>query len=75
MSGDMGDTSPTLGRGGAVPWQETHPVLERHHFAQDYTSGQWTMTELCLRYGVSRNTGYKWLEGYWQEGGTNRVDW
>lgn len=57
-----------------MPWQETHPVLERHHSAQDYTSGQWTMTELCLRYGVNRNTGYKWLERYWQEGPRGLVD-
>jgi transposase-like protein len=51
-----------------MPWQETDPVLERHHFAQDLESGQWTMTELCLRYGISRNTGYKWLQRYRQSG-------
>ena len=51
-----------------MPWKETHPVLERHHFAQDLASGQWTMTELCLRYGISRNTGYKWLDRYRQDG-------
>jgi hypothetical protein len=32
-----------------MPWKETNPVLERHHFAQDLASGQWTMTELCVR--------------------------
>ena len=51
-----------------MPWQETDPVLERHHFAQDLDSGQWTMSELCLRYGISRNTGYKWLDRYRQSG-------
>lgn len=30
-----------------MPWQETDPMFERHHFAQDLASGQWTMTELC----------------------------
>jgi putative transposase len=54
--------------GEVMPWQETDPVLERHHFAQDIDSGQWTMTELCLRYGISRNTGYKWLDRYRQNG-------
>lgn len=39
-------------------------MFERHHFAQDLDSGLWTMTELCARYGISRNTGYKWLERY-----------
>ena len=51
-----------------MPWKETNPVLERHHFAQDLASGAWTMTELCVRYGISRNTGYKWLDRYAQEG-------
>jgi transposase-like protein len=51
-----------------MPWQETHPMLERHHFAHDLESGQWTMTELCERYGISRNTGYKWSHRYRQHG-------
>ncbi len=48
----------------AMPWLETDPMFERHHFAQDLASGLWTMTELCARYGVSRNTGYKWRERF-----------
>jgi len=51
-----------------MPWQETNPVLERHHFVQDLDSGQWTMTELCERYGISRNTGYTWAHRYQQHG-------
>jgi putative transposase len=51
-----------------MPWQETNPVLERRHFVQDVRSGHWKMSELCLRYGVSRVTGYKWLDRY-QQGG------
>ena len=35
-------------------------MFERLHFAQDLASGQWTMTDLCTRYGISRDTGYKW---------------
>ena len=45
-------------------WLKTDPMFERHHFAQDFASGQWTMTELCSRYGISRNTGYKWRERF-----------
>jgi hypothetical protein len=45
-----------------MPWQETNPVLERRHFIHDAQSGHWRMSELCLRYGVSRVTGYKWLD-------------
>ncbi|MFB3111903.1 MAG: integrase core domain-containing protein [Gemmatimonadales bacterium] len=51
-----------------MPWLETNPVLERQHFVQDLDSGHWTMTELCVRYGISRNTGYKWLDRYRQSG-------
>jgi len=51
-----------------MPWQETNPVLERRHFIQDVRSGHWKMSELCLRYGVSRVTGYKWLDRYEQGG-------
>ena len=45
-----------------MPWQETDPIFERLHFAQDLASGQWTMTERCTRYGISRNTGCKWRD-------------
>ena len=40
----------------------------------DFESGNWTMTELCLRYGISRNTGYKWLERYRQSGASGLHD-
>lgn len=43
---------------------ETHAVDERAHFARDFLAGQWSMTELCERYGVTRPTGYKWLARY-----------
>lgn len=57
-----------------MPWQETNPMLERRHFAQDLASGHWTMTELCDRYGISRNTGYKWLHRFEQEGVPGLLD-
>ncbi len=57
-----------------MPWLETNPVLERRHFIQDYESGHWAMTELCLRYNISRNTGYKWLDRYRQSGGSGLHD-
>jgi transposase InsO family protein len=51
-----------------MPWKETDPVLERHHFVHDLVSGHWSMTELCHRYGISRETGYKWAARYQQSG-------
>ena len=41
---------------------ETNVADERTRFVRDYESGQWSMTELCERYGVSRPTGYKWMD-------------
>jgi len=47
---------------------ETVPVQQRTQFIDDLHEGFYTMTELCARYGISRKTGYKWLERF-QEGG------
>jgi len=43
---------------------ETNAVDERVRFARDFSSGQWSMTELCERYGVTRPTGDKWVARY-----------
>lgn len=40
---------------------ETSPMDQRRSFVRDYESGQWSMSELCERYLVSRPTGYKWI--------------
>ena len=40
---------------------ETNPKKQRQHFYRDYASGQWSMSELCGRYQISRPTGYKWI--------------
>ncbi len=57
-----------------MPWLETNPMLERRHFIHDLNSGHWSMTELCLRYGISRNTGYKWLNRFQQSGASGLHD-
>lgn len=51
-----------------MPWQETSPVDQRERFIAAQRHGLYTMTELCAHYGVSRKTGYKWLDRF-QEGG------
>jgi putative transposase len=43
-------------------------MKERAQFVLDALQGHFTMTELCFRYGVSRKTGYKWIERYHGEG-------
>ena len=41
---------------------------ERVLFVADYVRELYDFTELCARYGVSRKTGYKWVERYRHEG-------
>ncbi len=47
---------------------KTNVLDERLRFVGDFESGQWSMTELCERYGVTRPTGYKWVARH-QTGG------
>lgn len=47
-----------------MPWTETNAMTERAKFVLRYEEGLFTMTELCSQFGISRPTGYKWLERY-----------
>ena len=51
-----------------MPWQETCTMEERMKFMCAYLEGAVAMAELCRQYGVSRKTGYKWLERYRVDG-------
>ena len=51
-----------------MPWQETHPMDQRLQFVADHQRALYAMTTLCARYGVSRKTGYKWLQRFAAEG-------
>jgi putative transposase len=51
-----------------MAWKETCAVEERFRFVEEYRSEEWKFAELCRRYGVSRKTGYKWVERYEAEG-------
>ena len=51
-----------------MPWYERTPMDQRVRFIGALTSSVYTMTELCLAFGVSRKTGYKWAGRYSQEG-------
>lgn len=46
----------------------TTPERQRRAFYRDHESGQWSMTELCQRFQISRPTGYKWIERIREEG-------
>lgn len=51
-----------------MPWSETNCMEQRARFVLEALRGYFTMSELCFRYGVSRKTGYKWIERYHQQG-------
>jgi transposase InsO family protein len=53
---------------------ETHVLAERRRFVSDWESGQWSMTELCARAGVTRPTGYKWVTRYRAAGEAGLMD-
>ena len=46
----------------------TNPIEQRRAFVSDHESGQWSMTELCERYGITRPTGYLWARRYREAG-------
>ena len=43
-----------------MPFKETCPVEERIALFRDYETGVFTVSELCCRYGISRETFYVW---------------
>ncbi len=51
-----------------MPWSETSTMDQKRLFIQDYMRGSFSMAELCRRYGISRPTGYKWVERFEAEG-------
>ena len=51
-----------------MPWRETSPMDQRTQFIADHLRETLSITELCDRYGVSRKTGYKWIDRYLRHG-------
>lgn len=56
----------------AMPWAEVDPMHQRILFVEAARGGRFSMTELCALFGVSRQTGYKWLARA-NEGGTKAL--
>ena len=55
-------------------WKETCAVDQRVAFIGDWVRGEWLMTELARRYGISRKTAYKWVDRYETEGPAGLAD-
>jgi transposase InsO family protein len=47
-----------------MAWLETRVMDERIKFISEVLEGDYSMSELCLAYNISRKCGYKWLSRY-----------
>lgn len=51
-----------------MPWREVCVVELRRMFISAARSGQKSFAEICREYGISRKTGYKWVNRYKLDG-------
>jgi putative transposase len=51
-----------------MSWALRTKMDERLQFISEHLAGEWPFSLLCERYGISRPTGYKWVDRYRQEG-------
>jgi len=51
-----------------MPWKETCVMNQRIQFISDWLSEDYTVTDLCHYYEISRPTAYKWIRRYEEEG-------
>jgi transposase InsO family protein len=64
----------------AMPFRESSPVEERIALFREYETGAFSVTELCARHGISRETFYIWKrrrasgDAYWFEERSHAVE-
>ena len=51
-----------------MPWARTDWMSERVKFIAAYLEHESPFSDLCLDFGISRKTGYKWVRRYQAEG-------
>lgn len=51
-----------------MPWRMTSMLSQRSQFILELKSGEYSLSELCRKYDISRPTGYKWKERFSTEG-------
>ena len=47
-----------------MPWENVSPMEQKQRFVSLLTSDQFTLSELCATFGISRKTGHKWKARY-----------
>ena len=51
-----------------MPWRAASPMDQQTQFVADVLRDALSITERCALYGVSRKTGYKWIDRYLRRG-------
>lgn len=57
-----------------MPWKETCTMKERELFINAWFEHVSSVAQLCHRFGISRKTGYKWIERFKAEGMAGLTD-
>ena len=47
-----------------MPWRETTVLDDRIQFIAMYLTNELSMADLCRAFGISRKTGYKFVQRY-----------
>ncbi len=58
-----------------MPWKETCAMDQKMRFIADWLSGEFSKSELCRVYGISRPTGDKWIARYEALGPRGLEEW
>src|SRR4030095_10987947 len=70
-TGPSSDLNQWLGpKEAPMPGRDASPMDQRTQFIADHLRDVLSITELCALYGVSRKTGYKWIDRYVRHGPT-----
>ncbi len=51
-----------------MPWKETTMLEQKLEFINEWRAGNFTLSELCREFEISRPTAYKYIKRYQQEG-------
>src|ERR1700748_3100270 len=51
-----------------MPWKTSSVMEEKLRFVFEYEQRERSLTELCQRYGIARETGYVWIRRYRESG-------
>jgi len=57
-----------------MPWKESSTLNEKEKFVTSALTENVPFSELCAQYGISRKTGYKWLDRYHSDGRRGLMD-